>query len=275
MRDSSIRLVDFLPGAKRFGRVLLSSWFRILVIRVILGRGFRRLPPGFVLVPDSVGLLIHSDGSNRFSMGKVFLILFLLIGIVVGASAQSGRRVTSPRSTTVAPIQPPLNPEPEPKPASAVASRSPLLFLSESFREREISALDSGSFRLADFTGKVIVINLWASWCGPCRREVPEYEKVRQAYAGREVEFIGLTTEDPRTSTGRVKKFVRNTDFTFRLGWADVQMARTLMNGRESIPQTLVIDSEGRVVGHWTGYIPRHSGDRLTAAINQALDATP
>jgi thiol-disulfide isomerase/thioredoxin len=140
-------------------------------------------------------------------------------------------------------------------------------------RVRQIKSLDSGSFRFADFRGKVIVINLWASWCGPCRREVPEYEKIRDAFAGREVEFIGLTTEDPQTSAGRVKKFLRATSFSFRLGWADPATARTLMNGQESIPQTLVIDADGRVVDHWTGYIPRISGDKLTAAINQALEA--
>ncbi|MBC8029771.1 MAG: TlpA family protein disulfide reductase [Pyrinomonadaceae bacterium] len=162
-----------------------------------------------------------------------------------------------------------MNPEPEPAPVKA---RAPLLFLSESFRQRKINMLDGGSFRLADFPGKVVVINLWASWCGPCRREVPEYEKVRQAYAGRNVEFIGLTTEDPRTSAGRVRKFLRKTNFSFRLGWADGETAHTLMNGEEAIPQTLVIDAGGRVVDRWSGYIPHHSGDKLTAAINQALE---
>ena len=150
-----------------------------------------------------------------------------------------------------------------------------MLFLTESFRAREINMIDGGSFRLADFPGKVVVINLWASWCGPCRREVPEYEKVRKAYEGRAVEFIGLTVEDPRTSSAKVKKFLSSTSFGFRLGWADLETAHTLRNGEKGIPQTLVIDAEGRVVSHWTGYIPRHSGDRLTAAINQALDATP
>lgn len=166
------------------------------------------------------------------------------------------------------PIQPPLNPEPD---ISRPIAPSRLNFLPENLRERQIKALDSGSFRFADFQGKVVVINLWASWCGPCRREVPEYEKVRKAYAGREVEFIGLTTEDPRTSSGRVKEFLRGVSFGFRLGWADRETARTLMNGRSGIPQTLVIDADGRIVNHWSGYSPGHSGDRLKQTIDQAL----
>jgi len=201
-------------------------------------------------------------------MGKLLLLLLLVAASALNAAPQSGRRITTPRGVPAAPIQPPLNPEPEPKPAVVV---SPMLFLPESIRERQINALESGSFRFADFHGKVIVVNLWASWCGPCRREVPEYEKVRKAYAGREVEFIGLTMEDPRTSSARVKKFLRDINFSFRLGWADRETARTLMNGKDSIPQTLVIDGDGRIVNHWTGYTPGRSGDKLRQAIDVAL----
>ena len=137
--------------------------------------------------------------------------------------------------------------------------------------ERRIRAFDNNHFRLADFQGKVLVINLWASWCGPCRREVPEYENVRKDYIGRDVEFIGLTTEDPAEASERVNRFVRQTNFGFRLGWADRELARTLMNGRGSIPQTLVIDAQGNVVNHWVGYAPRHNASRLREAIDNAL----
>jgi thiol-disulfide isomerase/thioredoxin len=170
-------------------------------------------------------------------------------------------------------MQPPIYPEPDFRPAPIAPSA--LLFLPESLRERQIETLDSGSFRFADFHGKVVVINIWASWCGPCRREIPEYERVRKAYAGRDVEFVGLTTEDPRTSSNQVKKFVRDISFGFRLGWADRETARTLMNGKNAIPQTLVIDANGHVVSHWTGYAPGRSGDRLRQTIDQALQTAP
>ena len=162
-------------------------------------------------------------------MGKLFLLLLVAAASALNVASQSGRRITTPRPTQTAPIQPPLNPEPELSPPVAPSG---LLFLPENLRERQIKSLNSGSFRFADFHGKVVVINLWASWCGPCRMEVPEYEKVRKAYAGRDVEFIGLTTEDPRTSSDRVNKFLRDISFGFRLGWADRETARTLMNGR-------------------------------------------
>jgi thiol-disulfide isomerase/thioredoxin len=145
------------------------------------------------------------------------------------------------------------------------------MFLPEKLLERKIRTLEGNSFRLADFHGKVLVINLWASWCGPCRREIPEYERVRKEYVGREVEFIGLTTEDPEDASEKVNQFVRQTRFGFRIGWADRETASLLMNGRSSIPQTLVVDTAGGVVNHWVGYTPGRSDGRLREAIKRAL----
>jgi thiol-disulfide isomerase/thioredoxin len=201
-------------------------------------------------------------------MSKPILLLLLIAAAALNAASQSGRKIT-PRPMQTPPVQLPVNAEPEPRPAIAPSA---LLFLPERLRERQINALNSGSFRFADFQGKVIVVNLWASWCGPCRREIPEYEKVRKAYRGRDVEFIGLTTEDPRTSSDRVNRFLRDVSFGFRLGWADRETAHTLMNGRGAIPQTLVIDADGRIVDHWFGYSPGSSGEKLKQSIEQALE---
>src|SRR5688500_15778672 len=125
-------------------------------------------------------------------MKKLFLLMLIPTACAVFAFAQSGRRVAT---RTAAPIQPPANPEPEaPQPEPEPVA---LRFLPEKVLQRRIRTLDNNYFRLAEFQGKVIVINLRASWCGPCRREVPEYEAVRREFLGRNVEFIGLTTEDP------------------------------------------------------------------------------
>jgi thiol-disulfide isomerase/thioredoxin len=200
-----------------------------------------------------------------------FPLLFLLaIVSALNVAAQSGRRITTPAANTPPPpIQPPVNPEPEIK--SSARPLTELLSLPESAWERTIKAIGSDNFRLADFHGKVMVINLWASWCGPCRREVPEYESVRKAYTERGVVFVGLTTENPGSDSERVRRFVREVNFGFLLGWADRELARVLMNGRNSIPQTLVVDADGRIVSHWNGYSAGQSGNRLKVAIEQAL----
>lgn len=202
-------------------------------------------------------------------MRRLTFLLLLALTIGPNVAPQSGRKITRTSTAPTAPVQPILNGEPEAPPPKPVPAA--LLFLPERLLERHIRSLDDNSFRLADFHGKVLVINLWASWCGPCRREIPEYEKVRKDYLRTNVEFIGLTTEDPAGASQRVNKFVRDTGFGFLLGWADRETARMLMNGKLSLPQTLIIDAGGSVVNHWAGYSPKESGNRLREAIDNAL----
>jgi thiol-disulfide isomerase/thioredoxin len=166
-------------------------------------------------------------------------------------------------------VQAPVNPEPERKPTAA-APPTTLLFLPESLLERRIRSLDDNSFSLRDFSGKVLVINLWATWCGPCRREIPEYEKVRKDFVGRNVEFVALTVDD-KAAAPLVNKFVHDMGFGFILGWADKETARLLMGTKRAIPQTLVVDAGGNIVNHWAGYSPKEGGSRLRDAIDNAL----
>ena len=206
-------------------------------------------------------------------MRKTFLLILLVAVFAAGAAAQSGRRGMPP--------PPPPPPEKLSEPPIVVPERAAVLplelaVLPESVLKRQLKALDKGTFSLADFSGKIVVVNLWATWCGPCRREVPEYEKVRKEFAGRGVEFIGLTTEDPRTSFDRVKQFAREFNFGFRLGWADRETAVTLMNGKSVIPQTLVIAPDGRIIAHWRGYSARQGGTQLRETLARALaEASP
>jgi thiol-disulfide isomerase/thioredoxin len=200
-------------------------------------------------------------------MRKRFLLILLGATLTAGAAAQSGRRGMRPPPT------PPPEKLSEPPIVVERASVTPaeLSVVPESILKHQLKALDKGSFSLADFSGKVLVVNIWASWCGPCRREVPEYEKVRKEFATRAVEFIGLTAEDPRTSSERVRQFARDLNFGFRLGWADHETAAALMNGKNAIPQTIVIAPNGRILSHWRGYSPGQGGNHLRETIKHAL----
>ena len=62
------------------------------------------------------------------------------------------------------------------------------------------TTLDGDTFRLADHRGEVVVFNVWASWCAPCRAEAPGLAAVAQEYAGRGVQFAGLDTRDSDTA---------------------------------------------------------------------------
>lgn len=205
-------------------------------------------------------------------MRKISTPLLIIALIAASAAAQSGRRVKNPPP-------PPPPPPPAEESLRAESDNVPLgpanaSALPEGLLNHKLQAIDDSTFRLADFGGKVVVINVWATWCGPCRREVPDYEKVRKEYTGRDVEFIALTTEDPIAARDKVQKFARDFHFGFRIGWADRETARVLMNGRNAVPQTLVLGTDGHVVTRWVGYSAQHSSDRLRAAINQGLSAS-
>lgn len=200
-------------------------------------------------------------------MRKIILLSLLLLALTASTAAQSGRRITNPpppRETIVE--TPPVESQPE-----RLAPITELSVLPEDVADHELKSIDKGSFRLSDFRGKIVVINIWATWCGPCRREVPDYEKVRREFAGQPVEFIGLTTEDPRTASEKVRRFASDFNFGFRLGWVDRETARMLMNGRSVIPQTLVIAADGRIIAHWNGYSSGQSRSRLHDTIERAL----
>lgn len=208
-------------------------------------------------------------------MRKTLLALSLACAAFVAAAyAQSGRRPVAPPQPT-----PTAEPTPEPATPERTSASSGRTFeanamFPEGLMKRELQSLEKGSFRLADFEGKVLVVNLWASWCGPCRREIPDFEEVRGDYSGRGVEFVGLTTENPRTDEGRVRQFLRDVKFGFRLGWADRETAIGLMNGRNSIPQTYVIGRDGRVILHLRGYGAARGVSMLRDAIERGLGAT-
>src|SRR5256714_4600204 len=133
----------------------------------------------------------------------------------------------------------------------------------------EIQAVDGGTFHLSDYKDKVVVLDLWATWCGPCRAEIPHLVELNNEYAGKGVQVIGLTTESPQTDAERVRDFAKELNINYKLGWARGDVAQALMeiNGRPSIPQTFVIAPGGRIVTKFIGY-----SDRIPVMIRAAID---
>jgi len=115
--------------------------------------------------------------------------------------------------------------------------------------------LDGAQISLSDYRGKVVVLNVWASWCAPCRAEAPVLQQVSKDLANEDVQFIGLDTRDSDTSA---RAFVDRFGITYpnlidRDGALQLQFAGTLPP--QAIPSTIVIDPQGRVAGRALGKV--------------------
>lgn len=130
---------------------------------------------------------------------------------------------------------------------------------------------NGASFKLGDFFGKVMVINLWATWCGPCRREIPELVKLNKEFRSRGVEMIGLSAEDPDASAEKVRKFIQDFQIDYRIGWAPVQVGAPLMKENQAIPQIFVISRDARILKHFRGFSPANTSTQLKQALEDAL----
>ena len=153
-----------------------------------------------------------------------------------------------------------------PAPATAMATLPPTVM------DVELRAVSGAPIKLADYSGKVLVVNLWATWCGPCRSEIPELVKLYREFRSKGLEIVGLSTENPDDSEEGVRRFVSDYSMDYRVGWATSDVAITLMNNRNAIPQSFVISRDGRVLNRFIGYNAAETPLKLRKAVEEALN---
>lgn len=130
------------------------------------------------------------------------------------------------------------------------------------------TTLDGAPWALGDSLGQVTVLNVWASWCAPCRAEAPTLQATYAARAAEGVAFVGLDTRD---SQAAAEAFVRKYAITYpnvRDPEGQLQLAFRETLPPQSIPSTLFIDKQGRVAGRVLGEI---DSARLNGIIDELL----
>jgi thiol-disulfide isomerase/thioredoxin len=194
----------------------------------------------------------------RIAFTVIVLSLFAAFGI---SSCTSKDEKHTARTPAVGKSNAPVN-----------AAPAPITTLPANVVEAELRAVTGDPIKLSSYAGKVLLVNLWATWCGPCRLETPELIKLHKEFRSQGVEMVGLSTENPDASAEAVRQFVHDFNVDYRVGWATNDVAVTLMQGRDAIPQSFIISRSGRVVKRFVGFNPVNTPPQIREAIQEALN---
>lgn len=132
--------------------------------------------------------------------------------------------------------------------------------------EFTISGVNGGRLSLASLAGKVVVMDFWATWCGPCRLQQPLYEEVKKKFAGRDdLVFLAIDTDEERDI---VKPFLDAQKWKTS-AYFDDGLGQALRIS--SIPTTLIVDKRGNISGRMNGFDPEQFVSMLSDRIEEAL----
>jgi len=109
-------------------------------------------------------------------------------------------------------------------------------------KDFKVASLDGTRLSLAELKGKVVFLNLWATWCGPCKEEMPAMEHLWQRYKEQGLVVIALSMDSGGAKT--VRPYIEQSKFTYLVG-LDPKMEVAQLYGARSVPSTFIIDRQG------------------------------
>ena len=118
--------------------------------------------------------------------------------------------------------------------------------------------------RLSDYRGKVVLLNFWATWCGPCKTEIPWFIEFEQAYQDQRFAVIGISLDDDGWKS--VRPYIDARKWNYRVGVDDGTIAPKY-GGVDSLPETIMIDREGRIVSRHVGLVSKQTYESEIAAL--------
>ena len=115
-----------------------------------------------------------------------------------------------------------------------------------------LNDLNGNSVSLSDFKGKVVILNFWATWCPPCKKEIPDFIDLQTQYGSKGVQIVGIALDQP----DKVRAFAQQNGLNYSVLLGDQEIA-VKYGGITGIPTTIVIDRKGKIVSQFEGFRPR------------------
>lgn len=144
-------------------------------------------------------------------------------------------------------------------PLPAAGNRAP------SFMLKDVGGNNVG---LADFKGKVVVIDFWTTWCSWCKETTRELEKLHNNYKGRDVVFLGISMDTGSSAENKVRNFAQKNHLTYLMLIDDNGASKSY--GVNKIPTTYILDRDHIIKQIYPGYLPE-LGDRISETIKKSL----
>lgn len=149
--------------------------------------------------------------------------------------------------------------KPKETPTAAIGNKAPSFTLKDT---------NGKTVSLSDFSGKVVIIDFWTTWCPPCKESSKELEKLHRKYGERDVVVLGVSMDSGSGAAQKVMDFAGRHSLTYRMLLDDGKASESY--AVRSIPVTYVLDKKHIIVNIHTGYMPG-MGERIAGQIEKLL----
>ena len=130
---------------------------------------------------------------------------------------------------------------------------------------------DGSRAKLADFRGKVLVLDFYATWCEPCRQSIPRLIALQKDYGPKGLQIVGLNVGGPDDRI-KVADFSRELGIQYPLGFPDKALTDLFLSDNQTIPQTFVFGREGQLLKRFIGY-DMSTESELEKVISEAVSS--
>ena len=180
--------------------------------------------------------------NNRFHLPAILLTLLLML-LAVSCDTADASLETQDQAGPAPVTQAVTEGDHAPETAAPAVNYAP---------DFQVMDKDGNTVKLSDFRGKPVVLNFWATWCPPCKAELPDFDEAAAAY-GDEVTFLMVNlTDGSRDTVSGVKAFVSDNGYTFPV-YFDTTYSAANAYRVSSIPTTYLINEAGEIVGYKVG----------------------